>query len=146
MFDHKGVIRVPECEIDASTDILEVAIEAGAEDVHADREVNEMDMTDELSSDPDYTDKQSTDDQQYVKFICMPSELTAVSKALQSHGYTVTSANLEYLPKSLVSLNKESYENALKLVYALCEHSNVTEVYDNFTLESSLKKPSLPAD
>lgn len=57
-----------------------------------------------------------------------------MSEALKSLGYTVASASLEYLPKSLVSLNGESYESALKLMYALFDHSNVTEVYDNFTL------------
>ena len=62
--------------------------------------------------------------------------MTAVSKALQSLGYTIAAASLEYLPKSVVTLTHESYEKALKLVYALSEHSDVSEVYDNFTLKT----------
>ena len=131
MFDHKGVVRVSEGEIEVSTDVLEVAIEAGAEDVYRDSNVSNQPPCD---SDTEQVD---LPEDQYVKFVCNPSELTKVSRALESLGYTVASANLEYLPKSLVSLGREAYENALKLVCALSEHSNVTEVYDNFTLEAT---------
>ena len=137
MFDRKGVINVPACEIDPSTDLLEVAIEAGAEDVQSDY-ISDTNVDEDPTSNSDSTSEPPTGDQRYVKFICNSSELTAVSKALQSLGYTVATANLEYLPKSFVSLNKESYESALKLLYALSEHSNVTEVYDNITLESDV--------
>ena len=131
MFDHKGIIRVPENQIEASTDILEVAIEAGAEDVHRDSSILSDQPSPDSSADSEHADSL---EEQYVKFICNPSELTKVSEALKSLGYTVASASLEYLPRSLVSLNRESYENALKVVDALSEHSNVTEVYDNFML------------
>ena len=135
MFDHEGVIRVPSCEIDETTDPSEVAIEAGAEDVLFDNDSNENTCKEQhLHSD---SSVQLTDEQRCVRFICNPSELSLVSKALQAHGYTVTAANLEYLPKTLVYLKRESYEKALNLVHILSEHSDVTEVYDNFTLESS---------
>lgn len=135
MFDYKGVIRVPSCEIDATIDLLELAIEAGAEDVHSD-DAFDRDLGDKHSMNLD-SSVEPFDEQPCVRFICDPSELTTVSTALQSHGYNIALANLEYLPKSLVYLDQDSYEKALKLVCALSEHNNVTDVYDNFTLVSS---------
>ena len=137
MFDHKGIVRVPEDQIDATTDILEVAIEAGAEDVHRDSSIVSGQPSSDFRADSDQVDSL---EEQYVTFICNPSELTKVSEALKSLGYTVASASLEYLPKSLVTLNRESYESALKLVDALSDHSSVTEVYDNFLLAQETTK------
>lgn len=135
MFDYKGVIRVPCYEIDNTADLLELAIEVGAEDVHSD-DAFDREMGDEQSMNLDSSVEHSNE-QPCVRFICGPSELTIVSTALTSRGYTIALASLEYLPKSQVSLDQESYEKALKLVCALSEHSNVTDVYDNFTLVSS---------
>ena len=137
MFDHKGVIRVPQCEFDASTDLLEVAIEVGAEDVQSDRDFEAIDSSSNLDS---TTDSEKIGEEQCVRFLCNPSELTTVSKALKSLGYAVAGASLEYIPKSLVYLSQESYDSAVKLVCTLSEHSDVTEVYDNFALQSSPRK------
>ena len=136
MFDHKGVIRVPLYEFDASTDPLEVAIEVGAEDVQRDRDSN----SEGASSLDSTTDNEQISEELYVRFLCHPSALTTVSKALKSLGYTVAGGSLEYIPKSLVHLSQESYDSAVKLVCTLSEHSDVTEVYDNFALQSSLGK------
>ena len=138
MFDHKGVIRVLECEFDASTDLLDVAIEVGAEDVQKDRNSEGTNLSNKSSSNPDTTTSfEQIGEQQYVRFLCNPSELSAVSKALKSLGYAVAGANLEYIPKSFIYLSQESYDSALKLVCTLSEHSDVTEVYDNFALQSN---------
>ena len=137
MFDHKGVIRVPCSEIDASTDVLELAIEAGAEDIHSD-DVFDRDSGEKQSESTNSDSSvEPSDEQPCVRFICDHSELTTVSKSLQSRGYTIALASLEYLPKSLVHLDQDSYEKAMKLVCALSEHNNVTDVYDNFTLVST---------
>lgn len=136
MFDHKGVIRVLLSEFDASTDLLDVAIEVGAEDVQSDRDSESADSSNLNSS----TDNEQGDEEQCVRFFCNPSELTTVCKALKSLGYTVAGASLEYVPKSLIHLTQESYDSAVKLVCTLSEHSDVTEVYDNFALQSSPRK------
>ena len=143
MFDHKGVVRVPECEFDASIDLLEVAIEVGAEDVQTDRNSEGTDLRDKSSSNLDSAaaaDSDKIGEQQYVRFLCNPSELTVVSKSLKSLGYAVAGASLEYIPKSLIHLSQESYDSAIKLVCALSEHSDVTEVYDNFVLQTGPRK------
>ena len=137
MFDQKGVIRIPQSEFDASTDLLEVAIEVGAEDVQSDKDSEGVDLSSNLDSN---TDNDKIGEEQCVRFLCNPSELTMVSKALKSLGYAVAGTSLEYIPKSLVYLSQESYDSAVKLVCTLSEHSDVTDVYDNFALQSSPRK------
>ena len=137
MFDRKGVIKVPQCEFDASIDVLEVAIEVGAEEVQSDRDSEAIDSSSDLDS---TTESEKIGEEQYVRFLCNPNELTTVSKALKSLGYAVAGASLEYIPKSLVYLSQESYDSAVKLVCNLSEHSDVTEVYDNFALQSNPRK------
>lgn len=135
MFDHKGVIRVSEYEFDASVDLLEVAIEVGAEDIQTDRSSEGTDINSQSSS--NLVGSEQIGEQPYVRFLCNPSELSTVSKALKSLGYAVAGASLEYIPKSLIHLSQGSYDSAVKLVCALSEHSDVTEVYDNFALQTS---------
>jgi transcriptional/translational regulatory protein YebC/TACO1 len=132
MFDHKGVIRVPQHEFDASMDPLEVAIEVGAEEVQCDRDSEGSDSASNLDG---ATDNEGIGEEQFVRFLCNPSELSTVSKALKSLGYVVAGASLEYVPKLLVHLSQGSYDSAVRLVCALSEHSDVTEVYDNFALK-----------
>ena len=137
MFDHKGVIRVPQREFDASTDLLEVAIEVGAEDVQSDRDSEDIDSTSNLDS---TTDNDQMGEERCIRFLCNPSELSTVSKAVKSLGYAVAGASLEYIPKSLIHLSQESYDSAVRLVCALSDHSDITEVYDNFVLQSNPRK------
>ena len=136
MFDHKGVIRVQKSEFDPSTDLLEVAIEVGAEDIQTDRAPESTDSN-QSSTNIEPFNNDPMNEQLLVKFLCNPSELTKVSGSLKSLGYTITGASLEYVPKSLVYLPQESYESAVNLVCVLSEHSDVTEVYDNFALRPS---------
>lgn len=137
MFDHKGVIRVSQREFGASTDLLEVAIEVDAEDVQCDRDPEGIDFASNLDS---TTENEQMGEEQCVRFLCNPSELSTVSKALKSMGYAVAGASLEYVPKSLIHLSQESYDGAVRLVCALSDHSDVTEVYDNFILQSNPRK------
>ncbi len=137
MFDHKGVIRVPQREFDTSTDPLEVAIEVGAEDVQCDRDSEGSDSASNLDG---ATDNEGIGEEYFVRFLCNPSELSTVSKALKSLGYVVAGASLEYVPKSFVHLSQGSYDSAVRLVCALSEHSDVTEVYDNFALQLNPRK------
>ena len=124
MFDHKAVIHVPREEVlqSAVSDPMELAIEVGAEDVI-------------ISSKSDESGDGIDDDCYQLK--CEPSDLKSVSEAVTERGLSVSSATLEYIPRSYVSLEEVLYNKAVRLVDLLMEIPDVMEVYDNFVLKPS---------
>ena len=73
----------------------------------------------------------STSDYQ---FKCDVTDLRQVLKSLREKGVNELTTTFEYLPKILVELSDEKYEQASQVVDVVCEHEDVVEVYSNFTL------------
>src|SRR6267143_1383691 len=104
-FDHKGVIPVKK---GASEDeVMELALEAGAEDVLSDGDGFEV-----------RTDTGS---------------LMQVHKALEGK-LTVGAPKMAYLPKSTVQVSVDTAEKVLRLVENLEENDDVQHVYTNFEI------------
>lgn len=106
-FDERGTINLPKA---AATEeqLFEVAVGAGAEDVEA--------MEDEW-------------------IITTPKEvLDQVREALVKAGVTVTSSQLEMLPKNKKLVEGREAEVLINLVEALEEHDDVIKVFSNFEL------------
>lgn len=95
-------------------DPLDLAIEVGAEDCSTESE-----------------DEGST-----VQLQCEPNDLNAVCNAVKAKGLSVSSASVEYLPKSCVALTEQQIDKAEKLVDLLSDHSDVVGVYTNYELDS----------
>ncbi|XP_024428992.2 translational activator of cytochrome c oxidase 1 isoform X2 [Desmodus rotundus] len=89
---------------------LELAIEAGAEDV-----------------------KETEDEEQksIFKFICDAYALHQVKKKLDSLGLCPVSCTLEFIPNTMVQLGDPDLEQAAHLIQALGNHEDVIQVYDN---------------
>ena len=100
-FKRKGVIEISETGEDA----LMVALEAGAEDAN-----------DEDEGIVIYTDA---------------SDLMKVKKALDEAGMTVTSAELQYVPTNYVPVEGDNAEKLEKLLGAIDDLDDVTNVYTN---------------
>ena len=100
-FKRKGVVGVSE----KGDGVMMVALDAGAEDV-----VDEDDGT------IIYTDA---------------SDLMKVRGALVDGGFTVTSAELQYVPTSYVPVEGENAEKLEKLLSAVDDLDDVTNVYTN---------------
>ena len=134
-FEYKGLVRVPCKELHAAkTDPMELAIIVGAEDVTAD-DANQLQLENGMEeSESDENDTNSNNDDCY-QFKCTPRDLTVVSNAIKNHSFTISSASLEYIPVTLVSLSQQKYDRAVRLVELLSEQDEVMEVYDNFILE-----------
>lgn len=114
-FEHKGIVQVSLTEGDgANIDPLDLAIEVGAEDCSAEGE----------------------DDGNSVQLQCEPHDLNAVCNAVKAKGLTVSSASVEYLPKSYVALTEQQVDKAEKLVELLSEHNDVVGVHCNYELDS----------
>jgi len=111
MFTRRGLIIVPAESIEED-ELLEVALECGAEDVVAESENYEV-----------YTE---------------PHELMSVRDALDEKGVTVTTAELTMQPKSTIRLDGKDAERTLALMEDLEDHDDVQSVHANFDIEDEV--------
>ncbi|XP_006199361.1 translational activator of cytochrome c oxidase 1 [Vicugna pacos] len=113
-FDKKGVIVVGVEDREKKAvnleRALELAIEAGAEDVKETEDEEENNI---------------------FKFICDASLLHQVRKKLDSLGLCSVSCALEFIPNTKVRLADPDLEQAAQLIQALGNHDDVIHVYDN---------------
>ena len=106
LFSDKGVIVVDGEGVDEDA-VMEVALEAGAEDINADEGVFEI----------------TTE----------PSLLYEVKEALEKAGYKILSAEEDKIPASTVSLSsEEDIVKMNKLLDMLDENEDVQDVYHNW--------------
>jgi YebC/PmpR family DNA-binding regulatory protein len=104
MFTKKGVITVEKSQADEDT-LIELALDAGAEDVSAGDEIFEI--------------------------VTSPEDFEAVRAALEKGGVPMTSAEVTMIPQNTVALSGKEAEQTLKLLDALQEHDDVQNVSAN---------------
>lgn len=100
-FARKGVIVISE----KGEDALMVALEAGAED--------------------------ASEEEDGIEIITAASDLMKVRQALVDAGMTVTSAEQQYVPSSYIAVEGETAEKLEKLLTAIDDLDDVTNVYTN---------------
>lgn len=113
-FHRRGVVVVPGQNITAER-ALELAIEAGAEDVQ---------------------DTEDEEEQPILQFICDVTDLMKVRVSLEELGMKITSAGLEFLPQNHSSLDQDQLESASTLIEALNDCPDVVRVWDNIQAHS----------
>ncbi len=106
-FDQKGQITVPTGDL-SEDELFEKAIEAGADDVETADESAVI-----------YTD---------------PTELQAVSDALEAAGLAVEEAKLVMVPKTTTNLEGKDAKAILRLMEALEELDDVQDIFSNFDI------------
>lgn len=104
MFNRKGLISFDASKY-TEDQVLEVALEAGAEDVS--------------------TSSGS------IEVVTNPDDFEAVLNALQSQGLEHENAEISMVPDATVSLDDETTRKVLKLVDTLDDHDDVQEVSSN---------------
>ena len=112
MFHKKGVITI---ELNATTEavLMDVALDAGAEDISSDTGSFEV--------------------------VTPPDALEDVRLAIEKKGIKIVSAEITMHPSNMVKLTTEKDANAmLRLYEALEEMDDVQTVYANFEIEQSL--------
>ncbi|XP_077359884.1 translational activator of cytochrome c oxidase 1 [Festucalex cinctus] len=109
-FSKKGVVVVPGQNVTADR-ALELAIEAGAEDV--------QETEDE------------EDDTPLLRFICDDADLRKVRTSLEELGMKVMSSDSEFVPRDFLPLDQAQLEAASALVEALGDCPDVVRVWDN---------------
>ena len=102
LFDRKGLLQVDTAK---TMDILDLAVEAGAEDVDEDADA--------------------------LMIVTAPEEFESVHAALESAGVDVADARLVRLPRSTVTLDASDTQKIMRLLEHLEEHQDVQAVYSN---------------
>ena len=113
MFDRKGVFLVAAEGNDEET-IMEIAMEAGAEDIQLAGE--------------------------NIEVICPPEAYTDVSDALTEASIECVSRSITRIPTTTVDLTAEEAEKVLKFMEALDDHDDVQNVSANFNIPEEVIK------
>jgi len=108
MFETKGVIVLEKTAVSEDR-LMEVALEAGAEDIAEDDD--NWEVTTE------------------------PSSFQAVREALEQAQFPVVSAKVEKIPQNTVQAEGKEAVQVLRLAEALEEHDDVQNVYANFDID-----------
>ena len=102
LFRRCGQIIIPDVDEDA---VLEVALEAGAEDI--------------------------VDQDGAIEVLCAPDALEAVTEALEAAGFTPDASDVTERPETQASIDGDTAQSALKLLDALEDLDDVQNVYSN---------------
>ena len=105
MFERKGLFVFAADQVDEEK-LMEVAMEAGADDVS--REGDKMEV------------------------LCDPDKYSLVGEALAAAGFTAESKALTRIAKNTVELNADDAQKVLKFYEALDDHDDVQNVSANF--------------
>ena len=111
MFDRKGIITMP-IQDKTEDDIMNIVLEAGAEDLQSEDEFFEV-QTSLESFEP-------------------------VRKALVSANLEIENASLQWIAKNTVSVGSEEAEKVMKLIEALEESDDVQNVYSNADFDEDM--------
>ena len=111
LFAYKGLFLV-EAKIVAEDRLMEVALEAGADDINLVEE--------------------------YFEITCEPKAFEGVRKALEENRIATESADTSYLPTNYVALDADGARKMLRLRDILDENEDVQNVYDNAELPEEL--------
>ncbi len=107
MFEKKGIIVLEKDQVDEER-LLDVALEAGAEDVNEEETVFEV--------------------------VTEPSDFEAVKEAIEKAGMPYTVCEISMTPKTTVSLEGKKAQQMLSLIQALEDNEDVNNVYANFDI------------
>lgn len=113
-FQHKGQFLV-DAKNATEEQLLEIALDAGAEDV-----INHGD---------------------HFEILCPSSEFYRVSRALEDKKIQTASAELAYIPNSLIAVeDPDTARRVLKLIAALDDLDDVKNVFANFDIDEKIQE------
>ena len=108
MFDRLGVITLPKEKYPEEDAVMNMALEAGADDVQ--------------------------DDDEFWSIHTAMEDFNLVRDALEKQGAEMEAASLAFVPKNLVPVDKETAEKLIRFNDALEDLDDVQNVYFNFDL------------
>jgi len=113
VFERKGTILVPRGEDLDEDRVMELVLEAEAEDLDA-------------------------DDQDYYRISTAAEDLHRVKDYLEEHGVTVEAAMLEMEPSSTTRVEGKPARQVIRLLEAFDDHDDVQNVWANFDIDDEI--------
>ncbi len=113
VFTKKGQILVPKEGAPDEDELMELVLDAGAEDLDA-------------------------DDDEYYRISTAPDELHQVKTMLEEHGVPVESAQFEMEPSTTVRLEGKQAQQMIRLMTAFDDHDDVQNVWANFDVDEEI--------
>jgi YebC/PmpR family DNA-binding regulatory protein len=111
MFDKKGLITVEKSQV-AEDRLMDIVLDAGAEDVRDEDEIFEV--------------------------VTQPEDFATVKDRLDHEKIAVASAQVTLIPKNTVDVDAKNVEQILKLTEELEDHDDVQNVSANFNIPAEL--------
>jgi YebC/PmpR family DNA-binding regulatory protein len=111
MFHKKGDIVIPKAKA-KEDDLMAVALDAGAEDLH--------------------------DDGENWEVLTEPSAYEAVLEAIKKAGFEVTSSSVTLIPQNYIKLEGAHAATMIRLMEAFEDHDDVQNVHSNFDIDQKL--------
>ncbi|MCD6451857.1 MAG: YebC/PmpR family DNA-binding transcriptional regulator [Acidobacteria bacterium] len=111
MFEKKGYIVIPKDKVESEDKLMEIVLEAGAEDMR--------------------------DDASNYEIITPPESLDQVAEALRTNGVEVAVAEVAMLPKNTVKVTGSKVRQLLSLLEGLEELDDVQKVWANFDIDEA---------
>lgn len=113
IFEAKGIFLINRTEEHDEEELLEIALEAGADDL-------------------------DTEDGESWEIVCEVEQFGSVQSALAAHGIDTESAEITMVPKNTIELDLEGAKKVLRLIDALEEIDDVGDVYANFDIPATV--------
>jgi YebC/PmpR family DNA-binding regulatory protein len=111
MFDKKGILTVDKSQVDEDR-LMDIALDAGAEDVRDEGEVFEV--------------------------VTQPEDFERVKERLDQEKIAIASGQVSLVPKNTVDVDAKNVEQVLKLSEELEDHDDVQNVAANFNIPDEL--------
>ncbi len=111
MFDKKGLITVEKTQV-AEDRLMDIVLDAGAEDVRDEDEIFEV--------------------------VTQPEDFASVKDRLDHEKIAVASAQVTLVPKNTVDVDAKNVDQILKLTEELEDHDDVQNVSANFNIPAEL--------
>jgi len=111
MFEKKGTFVIAAGQADEET-LMDIALDAGAEDVSADRDI--------------------------IEITCQPAAYLAVKQALEARQIQTVSSEIAMVPKNTVRVDGNQARQVLRHMEALEDHDDVQKVYANFDMPEEI--------
>ncbi|NUO82207.1 YebC/PmpR family DNA-binding transcriptional regulator [candidate division KSB1 bacterium] len=111
MFEKKGIFTITT-EGKSEDELLEIALECGAED---------------LKYDPESSD-----------ILSAPADFDAVKAALEKKGLKIEKAEIGMYPKNTIKIEAKDAAQLLRFMDAIEEHDDVQHVYSNFDIDDEV--------
>ena len=111
MFHRKGIIRVPRAGYNED-ELMNLIIDAGAEDMKTDEDSYEIDT--------------------------MPESFEKVRQFLESKGIKMDESEIQLIPENSVKVEGKEAEQVLKLMEAIEDYDDTQHVYANFDIDESV--------